>query len=287
VASRVSEPILITGSHRSGTTWVGRTLASADSTVYLDEPFHPRRDATVSAARFDWWFTYVCAENEHGYVDPIRALLDSARSRTHDEGRATAASRPIIKDPLALFSAPWLASRFRTCNVVMIRHPAAFAGSLKVKGWTHPFAHFLAQPLLMRDRLQPFVRDLMTFARAEQDIVEQAALLWNIIHATILAYQDAFPDWIYLRHEDLSRHPLEGFRGLFDRLDLPFASATTRHIDAHALAPTSAAARGNALARNSLANIDTWKTRLTGEELARLRPRVEAISSRFYSDADW
>ncbi len=31
-------PILVTGTHRSGTTWVGKMLAAGPSTAYISEP---------------------------------------------------------------------------------------------------------------------------------------------------------------------------------------------------------------------------------------------------------
>ena len=33
-------PILVTGSHRSGTTWVGKTIALSPSVTYIGEPFN-------------------------------------------------------------------------------------------------------------------------------------------------------------------------------------------------------------------------------------------------------
>jgi Sulfotransferase family len=275
------KPILVTGSHRSGTTWVGRIIASSPSVAYIHEPFHIHNGVAVCQARFDCWFTYVCAENEDQYRKPIAKMLRAARRRSVPWYR-TSRIRPLIKDPLAVFSAAWLASRFETRNVVLIRHPAAFAGSLKRNNWTHPFSHFLRQPLLMKHHLQPFADQILSFACEERDIVDQAALLWNVIHSMILRYQETFPDWIYVRHEDLSRNPMEGFRFVFDRLELELCAASRQAIVAHsfAQAPTD-------LKRNSLANIDTWKRRLTGAEIERLKSQVWDISRRFYSDQEW
>ena len=199
--------------------------------------------------------------------------------------------RPLIKDPLAVFSAAWLSSRFETRNVVMIRHPAAFAGSLKERNWTHPFSHFLSQPLLMEHHLGPFARDILRFAREERDIVDQAALLWNVIHSMILKYQETFPSWIYVRHEDLSRSPVEGFRSMFGELELEFAAATESAIAEHSFAQASTdwhhATGVHSLKRDSLANIELWKKRLTSSEIERLKSQVWDISSRFYSDQEW
>jgi Sulfotransferase family len=277
-----AQPILVTGAHRSGTTWVGRILATSPSVAYLHEPFHIGHDPGMCAARFDYWFTYVCEENEEPYLEPLRKMLDGARRGAPDAAQRTSHRRPLIKDPIAVFSAAWLASRFETRNVVMIRHPAAFAGSLKEKGWTHPFAHFLLQPLLMRDHLGTFAADILRFAREERDIVDQAALLWNVIHSMILRYRKHHPEWIYVRHEDLSRDPVDGFRVLFDKVGLELSAETERAIMTHSFAMTA-----SGLQRDSLASIDTWKKRLTGAEIERVRARVSALASHFYSDQEW
>ncbi len=281
-ASHRFRPILVTGSHRSGTTWVGRILATAPSVAYVHEPFHIHHDPEVCQARFDNWFTYVCAENEDAYREPIARMLRNARERSEAPWYRRWSIRPLIKDPIAVFSAAWLASRFATRNVMLIRHPAAFAGSLKENRWGHPFSHFLRQPLLMSHHLQPFADDIRSFARDERDIVDQAALLWNLIHAMILEYQQRFPDWIYVRHEDLSRDPVDGFRYLFAQLGLELGEESRQAIAAHSFAdePTE-------LKRSSLANIDTWKTRLTAAEIDRLKERVWDVSRRFYSEREW
>ena len=192
--------------------------------------------------------------------------------------------RPLLKDPIAVLSAEWLASRFNTENLVMIRHPAAFAGSLKEQHWTHPFSHFMHQPLLMKRHLQPFEREIAHFAAEEHDIVDQAALLWNVIHYMILKYQKVHADWLYIRHEDLSRNPLEGFRSVFNRLDLEFSERTAEAIRAHCFARGSEA---GGLRRDSLANITAWRERLTSAEIGRLKSQVREISKHFYSDDEW
>jgi hypothetical protein len=63
------KPILVTGSHRSGSTWVGRMLAEAPAVFYIHEPFsvsHPP-GAGICKARFTYWFTYITRKNEAAY----------------------------------------------------------------------------------------------------------------------------------------------------------------------------------------------------------------------------
>ncbi|HXY91057.1 MAG TPA: sulfotransferase, partial [Acidimicrobiia bacterium] len=46
----VGAPVLVVGHERSGTTWVGRVLASTPGTSYLGEPDHPRLGAFANRA---------------------------------------------------------------------------------------------------------------------------------------------------------------------------------------------------------------------------------------------
>ncbi|HUH21151.1 MAG TPA: hypothetical protein VLZ09_04715, partial [Gaiellaceae bacterium] len=64
MTASAKRPILVTGAHRSGTTWVGKMLALAPGVGYVHEPFNPR----FSAGRFDRYFTVVTRENEARYA---------------------------------------------------------------------------------------------------------------------------------------------------------------------------------------------------------------------------
>src|SRR5262249_51820810 len=137
------------------------------------------------------------------------------------------------KDPIALFSAHWLSTKFGTDTIVTIRHPAAFAASLKRKHWSHPFSHFLNQPLLMKEHLHPFEKEIKNFAENDRDIVDQASLLWKLIHYMVLKFRATNPEWIYVRHEDLSRNPVDGFKSLFERIGLEFSERESEAIQWH------------------------------------------------------
>src|SRR4029077_8889793 len=67
-------PILVTGSHRSGSTWVGQMLAAGSEVGYIREPFSVLHRPGVLAVRFPYWFPYVCAENEGPFVAPVRDM---------------------------------------------------------------------------------------------------------------------------------------------------------------------------------------------------------------------
>jgi Sulfotransferase family len=303
-------PILVTGSHRSGTGWVGEMLAATPSPnlAYVWEPFSLRARRGICDAPFRYWFTYVCKENEAAFREPVAQTLafryhpieelGTLRS-PKDAGRfardwyVTARHRrshavPLFKDPIAVFSSAWLSDTFGMDVVVLIRHPAAFVRSIVRNGWDHPFAHFLAQPLMMRDQLSSFHDDIERFARDEQPLMDQAILLWNLIHHQILRFQQERPDWQFLRHEDLSREPVEEFRALYERLGLTWTDAVRVTVQEHSGVGNPEETTDNAShKRDSLRAMTAWKDRLSPEEIDRIRTGTEAIANAFYTDDDW
>jgi LPS sulfotransferase NodH len=55
-------PILVTGTHRSGTTWLGKMLAADASTAYISEPLNVLHRPGVLRAEVRHWYQYICAE---------------------------------------------------------------------------------------------------------------------------------------------------------------------------------------------------------------------------------
>jgi hypothetical protein len=193
-----------------------------------------------------------------------------------------------MKDPIAVLSSEWLAETFHMKVVALIRHPAAFASSLKQAGWTHPFHDFLEQSKLMDEYLEGYRSDIETFARYEQDIVDQAALLWVILHTVLYKYLDRNPGWYLTRYGDLSRDPVRVFEEIFNFIDVPYNESLQAAVWA-------SSRKGEKLPkglhpsfqRDSQANTKRWKERLSQDEIRRVRNRVEPLSSRFYQESDW
>jgi hypothetical protein len=308
-------PILVTGAHRSGTTWVGKVLSASPSVGYIDEPFSPvvrHYSPGTCNAEFDYWWMYVTEENESPHYDHIAAMLgfryqlraqlkriikNRCGVRTFLKGyggflanRYIHHARPLLKDPIALFSTEWLARRFNMDVVILIRHPAAFVSSIKRMNWPHDFRNFLDQPLLMRDHLAPLEEEIREYIKGDHDIIEDAILLWRMFYYVVNKFRDNHKEFIFLRHEDISRRPVEKFRKLFDGLNIELTDKIRSVIIRHSEASNpSEAPEGipHQLNRNSLANIKNWKNRLSESEIERIREGVEDISSLFYKDEDW
>jgi Sulfotransferase family len=301
-------PILVTGTHRSGTTWVGKMLAADALTAYISEPLNVLHRPGIFRVKVNHWYQYVCEDNGNEYLPAFQELLEfdyhlldeirSLRSRRDflRMGRdflifyngLMRGQRALLKDPFAVFSTPWFAKNLNSKVVITIRHPAAFASSLKRLNWPFDFQDLLDQPLLMRDHLELY-RDEMQSIKSD-DIIGQAALLWKMIYHSVHATRELNPDFIIVRHEDLARDPVPGYRDLYKSLDLEFTPRVEKII-----LNSSSSENPIELSRkkvhgfklDSRANIDIWKKRLSVEEIDRIRKMTEKISALYYSDTEW
>ena len=145
--------ILVTGTQRSGTTWLGTILSCGTSVGYIHEPFN-----TVNVAIHDSPisipYQHINKESNKRssgafleyleyFVDPgFRFFFNSVFPIKSIDSRylipgyqhilnGVKNGTQIIKDPFALLSAEWLHTSLNWDIVIVIRHPAAFALSMK------------------------------------------------------------------------------------------------------------------------------------------------------------
>jgi hypothetical protein len=264
----------------------------------------------VLSAPVRHWYQYICPENEAAYLPAIQELLrfryhtwaevKSLRSRKDAlrmgrdwgiffTGRLRR-QRPLLKDPFAVFAAPWFAQRLGFQVVVTIRHPAAFASSLKRLGWNFDFSHLLEQPLLMRDLLEPFRSEMEDALHTPEDVIGQGSLLWRIVYQAVSAFQKQLSGLQIVRHEDLSLDPASGFRQLYAPLGLTFSPQAEKTIlnSSSADNPQEVSRKAvHSVRLDSQANLHNWKRRLEPEEIRRIRLLTEETAAVYYPEIAW
>jgi hypothetical protein len=285
-------------------------LAAAPSPTLrtIWEPFNLHARQGIRRAPFRWWFTYVDASNEASFRDPLGRMLDWRYSiaaevptlrSAKDAGRmlrdraVTLRNRaeravPISKDPIAVFSAEWMADTYGMDAIVLIRHPAAFCYSIVKQGWWHPFDHFLQQPAMMRELLDDHAAEIERFARTRQPLLDQAILLWVLIHEHIAGLRERRPAWRFERHEDLSRDPVARFRDLYAWLGSTWCDDVERAIlESSAAGNPTVTTTASDRRRDSRAAISAWKQQLSAEDRATIKERTAPVWTRFYDEDDW
>lgn len=301
-------PILITGAHRSGTTWVGRLLAAAPRVSYVSEPLNVLHRPGVFRAKVPFWYTYICKENEDKYLPSyhdmlsyryhlgaelaslrsFRDLLRMARDASVFARGRVASCTPLLKDPFAVFSLVWFAEALGCRIVATVRHPAAFASGLKRLGWSFDFADLLEQPLLMHDHLEPHRAAMQS--TSSTDVIGQAGVLWAAIYGTLQRLQAVVPSLHIVRHEDLAADPIPGFRRLYDGLGLEYTSMVERTIleSSRPDNPTELSRRRvHSVKMDSRASLQNWKRRLSTEEVARVRELTDGVWRTYYPAESW
>jgi hypothetical protein len=154
------------------------------------------------------------------------------------------------------------------------------------------------QPLLMRDRLEPFRADMEAMLRCPDDVIGHACLLWRMIYGVMASARQDSAGLSVLRHEDLSMDPISAFGRLYARLDLPFGDASRRAITRASTGGDGTSAHSWSLSRggisrtgfrrlDSRSNVNRWKRLLTPAEVARVRKLTDDVASLFYTPDDW
>mgnify|MGYP002623445094 CR=1 FL=1 len=280
--------ILVTGGARTGTTWIGETIASSPAVRYVYEPFNIRSKA-ANALKPPYQYFYIHDDNAAKFRERVANIYRPTDWKTRAARLVGYGTRTLQKDPAALFSSSWLASELDAKVIVMVRHPAAVVYSRLRMEWRVDFSHLLKQEALMRDHLaalEPEMRKRLS----KPDLFEEAILLWKVHFHFVDACRHQHPDWLFVRHEDVCFDPVGQFTQMFEFLDLPFTRKTREIIQRSTSAEHPHEAPGkvqHCLKRESSKVPEIWKDRLSAEQIERIREQVSEISDRFYKPDEW
>ncbi|MDA3822500.1 MAG: sulfotransferase [Bacteroidales bacterium] len=304
--------ILVTGSHRSGTTFVGKMLTISSCMGYIHEPFN----TVYGVEGINQWFLYI-KKGMNDEVKNYNLIQDILRGRAIfkrplQEKNITLTKRLfrsilrsqrnlqylcavynplvrryVIKDPIACMSSEYLHQIFNMDVVVLIRHPAAFVASLKRLNWRSDINKFINQRELMSDHLD---RILAGLDLENLPFAEEGAILWKCIYHVLFCYLERNPKMIGIRHEDLSCRPVREFRVLYEKLNIKYTQRIERRIRRLTQHTNPVDPVNNAvfsLKRNSKVNIKRWKKVLSAKEVEVIKEITADLAKQYYTDDDW
>jgi hypothetical protein len=137
----------------------------------------------------------------------------------------------------------------------------------------------------MQNRLGPFVYLINKIDESKTDFIDRACLLWNILHYIILGYQKKYPHWLFIRHESIADAPTAWFDKIFNYLELSIDENVAHYIEKYTSSDNLADSNSTSYQpRNSKMCLDTWRSRLTAEEIERVDSNTKNIASNFYED---
>jgi Sulfotransferase family len=315
-------PIHVAGMARAGTSWVAEMLRAAGGFVHLNEPFNPKRPPGQSPgilnAAVPVGYVYVAQHNadefrpalhdtfrfRYRHLAEVRqnhTWFDLAKMAKYSSAFTMGAlrrKRPLLDDPYASLAAPWIAREFDGQVALLVRHPAAMVASYRKLGYRAHFRHFLDQPQLMADHLEPWRAEMESLVDTD-DRVAQVATFWTMLHRVLFAMADGSDRLHIVRYEDLCADPERQYEELFTRLGLEFNDAARAEV----VAGTNGASKNQShswrvsrhggLSRTAFRPMDSksmiraWEKTISPGEAARIRAMTAGVADRCYGPSDW
>lgn len=298
---------VVTGIHRSGTTFLANVLASASGTHLLGREPLNRRWGVAGA---DTWYPVLTEAGSqggttHGVTRPLLRLRRGRLVRwQHPSGgirplRATLEQNSVVvrarlahqvlvlKDPFLSVSLPFAHAHLTDRPIVVsMRHPCAWTMSLERVDW-HP--GWLVNQLQTRPEFAHVV-DRLDVPRRDwvgQPLAEASAWAWTILTKTQREQISALPEGgvISVPLESMRETPLDVALDLVERVGLSPDQHTVERIteltEGSEVAPQTT--RQHVLKRDTRASVDAWRTRMDPADQRLVWSICEPVSSEFYS----
>jgi len=230
--------IVVTGMHRSGTTFVGEILKRYNNTSLIHEPFN--REYGLKGLDS----VYACDLNNDHYNFSLLMLNNLLKGNAKYVRKAQGDSfpkaiarfvaggntsvdtkryrfkrlfnqklMPVIKDPfLVLLTRMLLNNDFGV--IIIIRHPAAVWNSLLRMGWKLDVSTLGCSNLFAADSKVSSIPDL----QSQSEVVKFCAL-WRVIYSYVVALGD-HPRLYKITHEEICNNPQQFLNQLSNRYRL-------------------------------------------------------------------
>jgi hypothetical protein len=283
-----NDVVFLTGSGRSGTSWVADLINYRNEFRYMFEPFNPSAEGfntlgTASTQRLNW-----CPNPSQECPEILLALSGNLRSAWIDaSNRKFVARRRLIKAIRGNLMLEWITNNYSAAKLVQLyRCPLAVAASRKNLDNIQTNSHWEWRPSLdellavegVRVRLNQ--RQSRTLnACIGQGIVIETIADWCINNLLVLPKLSVFQ----LYYEDLVTDPESVLHQLFDFLGVQFSDAVMRQISR-----PSHTSRGAAQCSLEAQRGDQrWRTILSSAEINQATELLEEFQVRRLYTEDW
>jgi hypothetical protein len=299
--------VVVTGTHYSMSTLVGQILGQAPEFNVVHEPLNAEPTLGYNALGPDNWYEYYAGKRYtemraalRGYMFgeglagqtlsrslKIRSRHDLLRVGKYVQTNLALKRHPrraVFKDPFLAFSGYLLQKHDGLPIVLCLRHPCAFAESLKRRGSGFDFTGLARQPALLAEFPAETTERIEYFSREKQPVIDQAALLWKAVYGFAADHYLASPNTHLIRQEDLAHDPIPVVDALFAALGATRTAEVDNFLKASLQAETPAdfAHNGSSYVhRNARETTVKWKSRLSLEEIKSITQIVGESGAAF------
>ena len=278
--SHTRDPVFVVGCSRSGTTVTYETIAMSPQLLSFGHEIPEFWDGLWGPRRNGW-------ESEAADADAARPEHRDAAQRYFFQRLGS--GRVLDKTCINVMRIAYLHRLFPQARFVYIHRDGRDNVSSLMDGWLHN-GHFALGKLLgtfpcavnidggafkeWAFMLPPGWRDYN-----DAPLEEVCAYQWLTANRLALDASRQIPPglWIRLRYEDIFDRPVEMFREVFERLDLPFDEPVARRCATLAARPTSIV--------NGAPKKQKWKERHAAK-IERILPRIRPLMEELGYDVD-
>ena len=252
--------ILVAGTARSGTTWLGDLIASQIPSRILFEPFNPN---LVGDYRHFHYFQYMRpgTENPEFFAFAQKVFTGEIRNRWIDRQNERIISKfRLVKEIRANLALKWLHENFPEVPIIFVmRHPCAVVFSRMKLGWAtdHDIEPFISQPQLAEDYLGPYLDLICSAGNTE----EKHAVIWSISNMVPLK-QFGSDELKVVYYENLCTYPEGELSGIFETIGYEFSNP---RVDA--LNRASQTTRAGSAVVAGTDKIGNWKQELSRSQI--------------------
>ena len=255
--------ILVAGTARSGTTWLGDLITAQIPSRVLFEPFNP--DLVPEYRNFSY-FQYMRPGSEspefHAFAQKV--FTGRIRNRWIDrQNERIFSNARLVKEIRANLALRWLHENFPEVPILfLVRHPCAVVLSRMELGWATDgdIVSFLSQPDLIEDHLAPHL-DLIHSLSSDE---EKHTAIWSV--SNLVPLRQFLPGELKIvYYEDLCTQPEMELPGIFKTIGYREAvrgadvirrpSQTSRKTSAVVIGTNKIGSWKNRLSRSQVDNI--------------------------------
>lgn len=310
-------PLLVTGLIRTGTTWLGKIIATHPSYRYISEPlnninagiYFPSRnlgfvhqvDAKDEQLKSDIEYRYGLRSTGSYFMNKLQELNSPKQQATFTLrflknrlclGRG---QQPLVKCPFSVFFAAQAASMWGFLPIFTLRHPAGFVSSMKSTGWGFPLGVLKKQqerfsaglPSELFKELDELLAKPQKFY---EDPIRSAAFLWNFYSAYLLHLRSAGLSMCTVQLEEMAEHPHETTSALFRALSLEIKPKTWKFLQETTSSQNPVHVdkqHAQSVKRDSKASIGKWKELLAPAEIDFIQAYCKAYWPHWYEEDSW
>lgn len=266
--------IILAGSGRSGTTWLGNIIAANPNMRILFEPFDYRR---VPEAKVLPLLAY--ARPNETYPEWTNFMYKALTGQIENEwinqqGKRRWAWKRLIKAIRVNMMLGWIDQNFNPKIVFTTRHPCAVILSRLKLDWDPHINIFLEQNQLVQDYLEPYM-DIILSAQTE---VQKQAVGWCIENLVPLRQLSHY-NWVFCTYEELYRNPEQEADRILSALDIRKTWFTQR-----AIKKVSMVTRPDSAVYSQQDPLSAWKNQLSKQDIDTILTVIQAFNITLYSD---